>query len=473
MMCMVASLFEHMPERPPTPAASLTWRLSESMPLSVTPDDILRQRLAALSSIGFLLGFYAMHNQWIQVAWVGLWTTAWFWAGGIQDFLEGLHQDRWFAAMAGMMLLMFARSSLLESPGLTMQTLWRGWLGAGLLALVLMTLWSVGRQPRAMVWLGVSTVGVAVITSLGSTVVFYALDSEAVFGSRLRNWFIYGGWNSVCTGMTFGFAAMWASYSWKKALLPEEKLAWLAAAVILIFATLLTMSRGALLALVIAHAVWVLALGWRATLKPGLLLLICIFGFQLSAPLISGIATLEVSQRLGIEESAVTAEILADGVVSANPAARVLERADNGRFAIYAAAFSSMTTWQDWLLGKGLWSENDFWSCSLDWYPEHLHSIFMDAFVRGGLPGLTGLLLIIGWALRRGYLLARAGEELWLVLAAFGITGLVFDGDSAFSLLTLPRFETLLLWVPLVIASARYQAAEGLRYGFAKPVITT
>jgi hypothetical protein len=48
----------------------------------------------------------------------------------------------------------------------------------------------------------------------------------------------------------------------------------------------------------------------------------------------------------------------------------------------------------------------------------------------------------------------------------------VFDGDSAFSLLTLPRFETLLLWVPLVIASARYQIVERLRNDFAKSAIT-
>jgi hypothetical protein len=435
-------------------------------------DAILRQRLAALSSIGLLLGFYAMHNQWIQVAWVGLWTAAWIWAGGFQELLEGLRQDRWFAAVAAMMLLMLVRSSLLESPGLTMQMLWRGWLGSGLLALALMTLWSVGRQHRALVWLGVPTVGVALLTALGSILVFYALDSEAVFGVRLRNWFIYGGWNSVCTGMTFGFAAVWASYEWRKSQIKKEKLTWLAAAVMLIFATLLTMSRGALFALFIANAVWMLALGWRTALKPVLLLLGCVTLFQVSAPLISNIAAQDVSKRLGIAESAVTSEMLADGVVSSNPAARVLERADNGRFAIYAAAFSSMTTWQDWLFGKGLWSENDFWSCSLDWYPEHLHSIFMDAFVRGGLPGLAGLLLIIGWALRRAFLLARAGEELWLVLAAFGITGLVFDGDSAFSLLTLPRFETLLLWVPLVIASTRYLAAVESCSGFAKPAIT-
>ena len=42
------------------------------------------------------------------------------------------------------------------------------------------------------------------------------------------------------------------------------------------------------------------------------------------------------------------------------------------------------------------------------------------------------------------------------MLACYGFAGVLFDGDSAFSLLTVPRFEVLILWVPLVIASARY-----------------
>ena len=80
----------------------------------------------------------------------------------------------------------------------------------------------------------------------------------------------------------------------------------------------------------------------------------------------------------------------------------------------------------------------------------------MDALVRGGIPTLLGLLAIIGWGLCRAFVLAREGEELWFMLACFGCAGLLFDGDSAFSLLTVPRFEVLILWVPLVIASARY-----------------
>lgn len=459
-----------MPERPPTPAASLIWRLSDSVPLSLTTDSALRHRVSALSSSGFLLGFYALHNQWIQVAWVGVCTVLWFWSGGLQDFLEGLRHDRWLAAVAGMMLLMLGRSSLLESPGLTMQKLWHGWLGAGLLAVVLMTLWSVARQAKTTIWLHAFTVGFAVFSAISSTLVFYTLDKDAVFGARLRNWLVYGGWNSVCTGMTFGFAAMWASHSWNKATGQRDRYVWLAMTIVLIFSTLLTMSRGALLSMLTAQAVWTFTLGWRVTLRSAILLFACIASFQLGAPLIAGIAVQEVSQKYGIATSAVTPDLLADGVVAANPAARLVERADNGRFTIYAAAFKSMTTPQDWLLGKGLWSENDFWSCSLDWYPEHLHSIFMDAFVRGGVPGLVLFLVIIGWALRRALYLAYAGEAEWLVLAVFGITGLIFDGDSAFSLLTLPRFEALLLWVPLVIASARYCGVERSAYGFAKPV---
>jgi len=73
---------------------------------------------------------------------------------------------------------------------------------------------------------------------------------------------------------------------------------------------------------------------------------------------------------------------------------------------------------------------------------------------------LLGLLAILGCGLRRCFLLARDGEELWFMLACFGCAGVIFDGDSAFSLLTIPRFETLILWVPLVIASARYTIAR-------------
>jgi hypothetical protein len=84
----------------------------------------------------------------------------------------------------------------------------------------------------------------------------------------------------------------------------------------------------------------------------------------------------------------------------------------------------------------------------------------MDALVRGGIPTLLGLLAILGWGFGRALVLAREGEELWFMLACYGCAGVFFDGDSAFSLLTVPRFEALILWVPLVIASARYSVVR-------------
>ncbi|MES2596667.1 MAG: O-antigen ligase family protein [Verrucomicrobiota bacterium] len=449
-----------MPERPPPSAASLTWRLSEAAPLAPAADVLLRQRLAALSSIGFLLGYYCMHNQWVQLTWVGIMTLAWFWEGGFQDFIDSLRLDRWMVTMAAVSLLMLARSSVIDSLGITVNAFWLGWLGTGTLMLVLMTLWSVARQPRAPLWLGVPLVGVATLTATGSMLVFYVLDPKALFGQRLQNWFIYGGWNTVCTGLTFGFAAVWSSWNWCHSSERRERWLWLIGAVVLMFATLLTMSRGALLALVAAHGVWLLALGWRRSRKAMFLMVGCVLLFQASAPIIAHIGAKELSDMMGVPTSAITPEILGDGIVAANPAARLLDRADNGRIIIYTAGLQSLTTWQDWVLGKGLWADNDCWSCSLPWYPEHLHSIFMTALVRGGLPGLAGLLLLIGWGFRRAWSLAREGEALWLVLASFGVFGLLFDGDSAFSMLTIPRFEALILWVPLVIASARHVAAN-------------
>jgi hypothetical protein len=451
-----------MAERPTVPAPDLTWRLS---PASVAPatsvDSVLRLRLTTASVIGLLLGYYAMHNQWIQVGWVGLFTLAMISLGGVQDLVEGWKSDRWLRFAAALILILSLRSSLISSPGMTVESFWRGWLGVFLLLLCHAQLWLVGREPRSPTWLGLTVTLGASLTAAGSLLILYVLEKEAVFGARLENWFVYGGWNTVCTGMTFGFAAVWAGWNWSREPTRARRLSWQLVHVLLIFSTLLTMSRGALLALSVAHAAWLLPQGWRAGWRPAAVFLACILAFQFSAPLITRLATRQVAAKLDVAESVVTPEMLSDGVIPANPAARVITRADNGRFAIYKAALESLTTWQDRLIGKGLWSANDAWSCSLWWYPEHLHSIFVDALVRGGITGLGALLFVIGWGLQRAWRLAVEGESLWFLLAVFGLGGLIFDGDSAFSLLSIPRFETLLLWVPLVIASARLQASRG------------
>ena len=52
---------------------------------------------------------------------------------------------------------------------------------------------------------------------------------------------------------------------------------------------------------------------------------------------------------------------------------------------------------------------------------------------------------------------ARAGEDVWLILAVYGLMAVTFDGHSMQILLSEPRFESLVLWLPLVIGCAASQ----------------
>ncbi len=429
---------------------------------AIEQDVTLRRGLMLVNATGFLAGYFAMPNQWVQVAWFVLMSAVWFWAGGFQDFFEGLRRDRWLAAVAGLASLMLVRSSVLESPGMSMGSLWAGWCGTGLLLAVLLLLWRTARTPRVSRTVGLPLVLVAWVTAVGSMVLFYGLRPDAVFGSRLQNWFVYGGWNTVCTGLTFGFAATWAAACWARAEERREKWLWLVLLLPLVAATFFTMSRGALLALVAGHAGLLVVCGWRRAWRPLVLLAGMIALFLASAPLVSRIALDQISTRLGVPVQELTDDMIADSVVPADPVGRMVTRADNGRGVIVVAALKSLTTWQDWAFGKGLWASNDSWSCSLRWYPEHMHSVFTDALVRGGLPGLLGLLAVVGWGLWRAAVLARQGEEIWLMLGCFGIAGVLFDGDSAFTLLSVPRYEALILWAPLVMASARASRRDAL-----------
>jgi hypothetical protein len=419
-------------------------------------DSLLRRALLLVNAAGLLAGYFVMFNEWLQLGWFLVMTGVWLAAGGLNEFTEGLRRDPWMVAVFATVFLLLVRSSVMQSPGMTVTDLWMGWFKTVLLLPVLLMLWQVARSARVIRRIGLPMVAVAAVAALVSGLVFYRLDPEGMFGTRLRNWFVYGGLNSVCTGLTFGFAAVWAAGCWNSADDAKERRLWLAALVVLLAGTLFTLSRGAFFALVAGHLALLAVRGWRRAWRPLAVLLIAVGVFQFSGPLLSYLAVNDAAVRLGVDDRSVAAEMVGDAVVSANPMRAMLDRADNGRFGIFQAALSSMTTWQDWVFGKGMWSSNDFWSCALHWYPEHLHSVFMDALIRGGIPGLAALLALLGWGLWRALLLARRGEEIWLMLASFGVVALLFDGDSAFAFLTVPRYEPLLIWVPLVMASARY-----------------
>jgi hypothetical protein len=437
-----------------TPTAGLTWAPLDPVSGEIAAEKSTTRALLLVNVCGFLMGYYAMPNHWFQLAWFICMTVVWLLFGGMQQLFIGLSHDLWLRSVMGLVFAMIIRSTIFDSPGMGIRELWFGWISSGLLMMMMMVFWQVGTVGQASRILSTAVAATAVVAAFGSMAFFYFLDERAVFGQRLTNWFIYGGWNSVCTGMTFGFAAVWSIHRWHHALKRLEKVCFLGIAIFLVWATLLTMSRGALMALIAGHGALIFSRGWRFSLRPVMLLFTCLGCFQLLAPQITKIGVQDLSERLG--EPKLTEAMTSDGVVASNPAKRLITRGDTHRFSIYAAGFSSITTSGDWLLGKGLWSSNDRWSCSLPWNPEHLHSVFVDSLVRGGILALVGLLGVLIWGLYRAWWLAQRGEEIWIMLASFGVTGLVFDGDSAFSMLSIPRFEALILWVPLVLASVRY-----------------
>lgn len=451
-----------MSERSSTTAVSASWPLQEVGEPAVLVRAAFKQRLLSVSVLGFLSGYYLLPNQWSHLAWMGLMLAACWMVCGWQEMTSGLRKDAWLRAVMGWLFVLLVRSSVLDSPGMGIRNLWLGWFHAGLLLMVLALLWQQATQ--SLVWQKISLPlsAMALGASLVSIGVFYVWGERAMLGARLQNWFVFGGWNSVCTGMTFGFAAVWALHAWaaNDSRVRGGAAFWLMASVLLIEATLMTMSRGALVAMLAATLTLPWMQKWRRAWRPGALLLGCILLFQGIAPVISDLGVGEISDRLVIPKAAVTEDVVADQIIPANPMARFIERGDTGRLIIYQAAFSSMSSWQDWLWGKGLWSADDFWSCTLHWNPEHLHSVFMDAFVRGGLLGAGGLIFLLAWAVRRAVWVAQQGEPLWLMLVVFGAVGVAFDGASAFTTLSISRFETLLFWVPLAMVSGRFTAMQ-------------
>lgn len=460
-----------MSERlPSSVSGATTWRLSGSSELlaggqAAVPS--LRRSLLLVNMAGFLGGYFVLHNQWLQLAWGMILAVLWLAAGGHEDIGVALRKDRWMQAVVLLGGALLLRSSLLDSPGKTLSGMWAGWGNSFLLLGFLLTLWQAARLPDIMLKLGRPLVAMASVAACISLVGFYTVHPEGVFGASLRNCCVYGGWNSVCSGLTFGFALCWAIAAWDHLRERSNPRRWLLVMIPLYTATLLTLSRGAVLALLCGHAALLLAVGWRKAKRPLLLLAVALVLFQITAPVLSFLAAKDASKRLGIADGKTAVAQYGDEVVKPNPMLAAVERSDNGRFIIYGAVLGSMTSWQDWIVGKGLWANNDSWSCSLNWYPEHTHGIFWDTLVRGGLLTLLTLLGVTLWAFYRAYLLAQMGEPMWILLAGFGLGGLLFDGDSVWKLVSVARYEPLLFWTPLVIASARFtQLSESRQHPF-------
>jgi O-antigen ligase len=294
--------------------------------------------------------------------------------------------------------------------------------------------------------LGWFVVSVAALSAVLSIVHFGFGTPDWHWGRRLGNSLVYGGWNQVCSGVTWAFAAVWALLLGMQGERSRE-LRWLAwgAHLVLVFAALASLSRGALLVLLVGQAAALVFAGWKAGAGWSLLRFLAVFAF-FHAVLPSTVPEADEGARF-------------PRVIDSNPLKEWSRRADTGRFEMYAAVFETLKAGgpRYWLMGDGLWGMNSRWNHSIEERPLHPHSVFFATALHGGLLGLAGLLIVLGSGLLGALKVARRADG-WaagLVLALAGLAGLVFDGHSLASLDSIPRFEPLILWPGLMLAAGR------------------
>ncbi len=286
------------------------------------------------------------------------------------------------------------------------------------------------------------------LAALISIVLCYFVLPHHHAGERLTNLLVHGGLNPVCTGLIFGFSALWlAAWVEKKNRPATGRITW-AAIVLLHFAAFLSGSRGAMLALACGHAVLLTARGWRRGRMA-----VCIFLLTGTIYFTSGPLLLHAMPGRAAPATAAAATHAFETAV---------KRGDNGRLEIYRAGWHAMDN--PWL-GTGQWGAREVWQCELQSKMDislmsHLHSASFATSVHGGIIGTTLLLVVLGFGIKRACRLAVQGDATWIALLAFGCSGLLFDGESLTSLATAPRFEGLLFWLPLTVALARGSATS-------------
>ena len=227
--------------------------------------------------------------------------------------------------------------------------------------------------------------------------------------------------------------------------------------VILLVATLLTLSRGALLAVCMGHIALFAVRGWRKTWRCCALLVLVVMVFQVGSPLLTRVSDWQQEVKARIWTGREVKHLVGGVALTQNPVKELYERGDNGRLDLYKHVLSLVSSTQDRILGKGLWASQEVWRKGVIWAPEHMHSVFLSTYYHLGLCGLVALVLLLGYGLRRCVIAARAGEDVWLILAVYGLMAVTFDGHSMQILLSEPRFESLVLWLPLVIGCAASQ----------------
>lgn len=139
----------------------------------------------------------------------------------------------------------------------------------------------------------------------------------------------------------------------------------------------------------------------------------------------------------------------------ATPGEHMLAREDSGRLNLYQELWHRVEGATEMMMGRGFWAKSTGVPAEIGWEAPHPHGAFISTAYHGGLIGL-GLLGLLIWAgARRSIWLAVRGIDVrWLALLAAGGASLCFDGHTLALFRTVPLFEPLLFWLPLIAGAS-------------------
>lgn len=410
--------------------------------------SVIAEWALQIAVAGFVAGHACLPNIWLHLGWLllaGLVAINWLsWT----PCLKHWRKDVGCLSAGTFLIWMTARSCLAvaclrnHSEGEVL----RGIVGVLLLVMFTALVWQLAQDEEALHFMG-RVMGMAgAFSAFVSVILCYFVLEGHHTGERLTNLLVHGGLNPVCTGLTFGLAAVWlASLVEKESATATRRVLWVAV-VLLHLSAFLTGSRGAMLAMLCGHAALWIARGWRRGSVTACVFIVTGTIYFTSAPLLARIAQWRSATEAVSTTHGITHHLYA-----------AVERGDNGRIDIYRAGWHAINHF--WC-GTGQWGVRDVWQCELQAKGDitmmsHLHSAFLATFVHGGVIGAGLLVVLLSIGVRRACRLAQQGDATWIALLAFGCGGLLFDGESLTSLATAPRFEGLLFWLPLTIALAR------------------
>lgn len=389
--------------------------------------------------MGWVTGFWWARGRWehdLWLQWVVLPSFAlnadriWpLWKEWFGHFGGGIHKNLWWFGLFSLIEWQFWVTGFRTGD-------WWGGAGSGkdfvVLTVIISTLALIGNSPPSRNRLWLSAVAMASLAVVVSLVLFY--QQYAISEQRFRLvWRYEPGFNAVTTGILIGFALVAGWGPWAR----HDKIpAWVRYLVLLVlgFTLAASESRGALLAVVVAGAVH-FAKGAFFEKSPFQLRVVPIHTLQ---SLLASFAGFLVYWFLALR-------------MGQAGGGDLVNRGSAGRTDVYREYLSQLSV-SDWIVGKG--HVPSLPPEELGWVVHHPHSAYLGQLVGYGFLGtaVLGVVLVSAlWKIRRT-------PELSLVV--FGLVACLFDGGQIFTALSLARWETLVVLIPLVIAVSRTASAR-------------